>query len=248
MLVIAHRGLSAHFPENTLVAFEQAIACGADAIECDVHQLCFELQGELQDEFAIFHDYELFRLTGQAGKLHELKLSSFESIQIAGQHKIPTLKNVLKLAAGKVIINLELKAIEKPKALVDYICQCLQSVEDDAEVQIVISSFNHPLLQKVQAHCRDTRLAQARFAALIAHLPWDKAHFAIKLDTEIAAIDANLVDIAFVEHAHQYNKQVWCYTVNDAALLKKLYLMGVDGVFCDDAAWALEQVKSFRKC
>ena len=247
MLVIAHRGLSAHFPENTLVAFEQAIVCGADAIECDVHQLCFELEDELRDEFIIFHDYELVRLTGQLGKLHEQSFSSLESIQIAGEHKIPTLKDVLKLAAGKVIINLELKAIDKPKALVDYICQCLQSMDDDAEVHIVISSFNHPLLQKVQAHCRNTRLAQVRFAALIAHLPRDKAQYAIELDTEIAAIDAHLVDTAFVEHAHQYNKRVWCYTVNDAALLEKLYLMKVDGVFCDDAAWALEKIRTLNE-
>jgi glycerophosphoryl diester phosphodiesterase len=37
MLVIAHRGASAELPENTLPAFERAIALGADAIEFDVH-------------------------------------------------------------------------------------------------------------------------------------------------------------------------------------------------------------------
>lgn len=37
MLVIAHRGASAELPENTLPAFERAIALGADAIELDVH-------------------------------------------------------------------------------------------------------------------------------------------------------------------------------------------------------------------
>jgi glycerophosphoryl diester phosphodiesterase len=37
MLVIAHRGASAELPENTLPAFERAIAVGADYVELDVH-------------------------------------------------------------------------------------------------------------------------------------------------------------------------------------------------------------------
>ena len=36
-LVIAHRGASAEAPENTIAAFERALALGADAIELDVH-------------------------------------------------------------------------------------------------------------------------------------------------------------------------------------------------------------------
>ncbi len=35
-LVIAHRGNSAFFPENTLESFQQGMALGADAIEFDV--------------------------------------------------------------------------------------------------------------------------------------------------------------------------------------------------------------------
>ncbi|MGH7377681.1 MAG: glycerophosphodiester phosphodiesterase family protein, partial [Candidatus Methylomirabilales bacterium] len=37
ILTIAHRGASADAPENTLPAFEAALAAGADALELDVH-------------------------------------------------------------------------------------------------------------------------------------------------------------------------------------------------------------------
>src|SRR5262245_25127427 len=37
VIVIAHRGASSDLPENTLPAFERAIALGAAAIELDVH-------------------------------------------------------------------------------------------------------------------------------------------------------------------------------------------------------------------
>lgn len=36
MQIIAHRGASGEYPENTLLAFRQALAQGADAIELDV--------------------------------------------------------------------------------------------------------------------------------------------------------------------------------------------------------------------
>ena len=61
-LIIAHRGASAHAPENTLAAFRRAVEAGADGIELDVRLA--------RDGVAVvFHDSSLKRTAGRDDKL-----------------------------------------------------------------------------------------------------------------------------------------------------------------------------------
>ena len=60
--VWAHRGDSAHEPENTMRAFERALAVGADGIELDVRL-------DAEANVVVFHDSPLERLTGLPGRL-----------------------------------------------------------------------------------------------------------------------------------------------------------------------------------
>jgi glycerophosphoryl diester phosphodiesterase len=62
--IIAHRGFSAIAPENTLAAFELAIARGAHSIE-------FDIQLSADNVPVIFHDATLDRITGVSGKVRE---------------------------------------------------------------------------------------------------------------------------------------------------------------------------------
>ena len=62
--VIAHRGASADERENTLPAFERAIAVGADFVELDV-------QVSADGALVVFHDVDLDRLTPLRGPLRE---------------------------------------------------------------------------------------------------------------------------------------------------------------------------------
>ena len=54
MKILAHRGVSAHFHENTLFAFEKSLELGVWGIEVDLHQV--------GSEFAIFHDFSFIML------------------------------------------------------------------------------------------------------------------------------------------------------------------------------------------
>jgi glycerophosphoryl diester phosphodiesterase len=56
-LIIAHRGFSARYPENTMAAIRAAIRLGVDMVEIDVQQT---REGEL----VVFHDYRLSRIYG----------------------------------------------------------------------------------------------------------------------------------------------------------------------------------------
>ena len=95
--IIAHRGFSSIAPENTLAAFEQAIARGASSIE-------FDIQLSADSVPVIFHDAALDRITGISGKVRDKNLSELQTLDVGkwfsaeflGQ-KIPTLKEALSI-------------------------------------------------------------------------------------------------------------------------------------------------------
>ena len=82
MRVIAHRGASAAFPEHTRAAYLQAIADGADGLECDVH-----LTADRQ--LVLWHDATLDRTTDERGPLHERTLAELQGIDLLRGHALP---------------------------------------------------------------------------------------------------------------------------------------------------------------
>lgn len=223
MHIIAHRGVSAHYHENTLLAFEKAIEIGVYGIEVDLHQI--------EEQFVIFHDFELDRLVNTRGYLADLSLMQVSDIRMERKHKLPMLIELFELVKGTCMLNLELKDIADPSILVEQISQYIYQYNGD----IVISSFNHPLIYEVQQLIKDTRVVNnIKFAALIGHLPMNMAQYAIDLQVDIAAIDAELVTKEFVIHAHMHNLAVWSYTVNFEKGFKRLKNIGVDAVFSND--------------
>lgn len=71
--VIGHRGLSALYPENTLIAFEKALECGVDAIELDVH-----LTADRQ--LVVTHDSDIKRCSNGHGMVREMTLHELHSL------------------------------------------------------------------------------------------------------------------------------------------------------------------------
>src|SRR6266496_640164 len=108
-IVFAHRGASAHAPENTIAAFELALAQNADAIELDVKLTA-------DGHVVVIHDSTVDRTTGSRGRVKDLSLAQLRSLD-AGSffsekyrgEKIPTLEEVLEAVGKRTIINVELK-------------------------------------------------------------------------------------------------------------------------------------------
>ena len=223
MQIIAHRGVSAHYHENTIVAFEKALELGVYGIEVDLHQI--------EDQFVIYHDFQLDRLTNIRGEIADLSLKQVASLRLQEEHKLPLLPELFALVKGTCMLNLELKYIANPSVLVEQITQYIYQYGGE----IVLSSFNHPLIKQIQLLIRDTRIGNnIKFAALVGHLPINMAQYAVDLQVDIAAIDAELVNEEFVKHAHIHNLDVWSYTVNFEKGFKKLRSIGVDAVFSND--------------
>src|SRR5438132_11021304 len=110
MLVIAHRGASGNVEENTMAAFKQAVALGANFIETD-------LQLSRDAHFVAIHDATVNRTTNGKGTVHDLTLAELRQLdagswfgsEFAGE-RIPTLEEILQFSKkNDVVFYLELK-------------------------------------------------------------------------------------------------------------------------------------------
>lgn len=106
--VMAHRGNNVLFPENTLVAFQQAIDEGADIVETDLHLT-------KDNVFVCIHDTTVDRTTNGTGAVAELTLAELKALSASygrPEHQdqtIPTLEEFLAIIPDETLIALELK-------------------------------------------------------------------------------------------------------------------------------------------
>jgi len=109
IMVIAHRGFSGAAPENTLAAFRKAIDVGSDLIELDI-------QLSKDGKIVVIHDEILGRATNGQGKVSDHTLQELKKLDAGSKfraefsgERIPTLQEVLDLAKGRVLVNIEIK-------------------------------------------------------------------------------------------------------------------------------------------
>lgn len=116
VMVVAHRachaaapsrGLTTAVPENSLAALERCIALGVDMVEIDVRRT--------QDgALVLMHDAKVDRTTTGKGKVADLTLGELQDLRLkvggdATQAAPPTLSAFLRLARGRILVNLDLK-------------------------------------------------------------------------------------------------------------------------------------------
>ena len=94
-LIIGHRGASAEAPENTLAAFDLALAQKADGFEFDVRLSADGVP-------VIIHDDTVDRTTNGTGRVADMTLAELKSLTIDGKHTIPTLDELFAVLAAHV--------------------------------------------------------------------------------------------------------------------------------------------------
>ncbi len=101
---VAHRGLWSPdgAPENSLASFQAACAAGY-GIELDI-------QLSADGEAMVFHDDDLERMTGVAGKLTDRTAADLAQLRLKGtDERIPTLVETLTLVGRRAMVHVELK-------------------------------------------------------------------------------------------------------------------------------------------
>ncbi len=230
--LFAHRGSSAHAPENTLAAFELAIRQGADAIELDA-MLC------ASGEVVVIHDETLERTTDGQGRVSETPLEALRELDAGGYfdpafrgQRIPTLEEVLESAGGRIYLNLELKNYATPgDALPERVAALVERF--GLEEWVLFSSFNPWTLRRARARLPRVPvglLTAPGWTGRVLNGPLGR----FLLPCEALHPEKGAVTPALVESVHRRGRRLHTYTVNSRAEMERLFALGVDGIFSDD--------------
>ncbi|MEO5707828.1 MAG: glycerophosphodiester phosphodiesterase family protein [Alteraurantiacibacter sp.] len=132
--VYAHRGVhGAGLDENSTGAFALAIERGL-GIECDVRL-------SRDGRAIVFHDTELARLTGQAGRLDQLNVAEITALilTLSGE-AVPTLRDLLAQMAGRVPLLIEVKS--EHTASVRELCKAVRRELEGYQGPVAVMSFD----------------------------------------------------------------------------------------------------------
>ncbi|UZR98421.1 glycerophosphodiester phosphodiesterase family protein [Chondrinema litorale] len=107
ILVVSHRGDWRYAPENSLMAVQRCIDLGVDVVEIDVRKT---KDGHL----VCMHDKTVNRTTNGKGKVSDLTLAEIKALRLksacgsrGSRQQVPTLEEVMSLAKGKIMVNLD---------------------------------------------------------------------------------------------------------------------------------------------
>lgn len=108
--IVAHRGVVLAAPENTIPAIERAIALGCRAVEIDLR---YTADGEI----VLIHDETLERTTNGRGRLIEKTLAEVKKLDAGSGARVPTFREVIELARGRIELYLDLKEADPTPVL-----------------------------------------------------------------------------------------------------------------------------------
>jgi glycerophosphoryl diester phosphodiesterase len=236
-IIFAHRGASAHAPENTLAAFELALTQGADAIELDV-----KLSADKQA--VVIHDATVDRTTGARGRVKDLSLVELRSLD-AGRffsekyisEKIPTLEEVFERVGRRTFINVELTNYNSPRdRLVETVCTLVRKF--GLQQRVMFSSFFASNLSKARGLLPEVPRGLLVVSGFLG--AWARSFgFAFG---KYQALHPYLNDVTpqQVQRVHRLNRRVHVWTVNAADDMRRLFRWGVDAIFTDDPPLAVQ--------
>ena len=235
--IFAHRGASAHAPENTLAAFELALAQGADGIELDAK---LSADGHV----VVIHDAKVDRTTDRQGRVKDISLAELRSLDAGGffaeqyrGEKVPTLEEVFEALGKRMFVNVELTNYNTPgDHLVESVCTLVKKC--GLQKQVLFSSFFASNLSKARGLLPEVPRGLLAFNGLLG--VWARSFgFAFG---RYQALHPNLKDVTpqQVQRVHRLKRRVHVWTVNTAEDMRRLFNWDVDGIFTDDPQLAVQ--------
>ena len=235
--IFAHRGASAHAPENTLAAFELALAQGADGIELDAK---LSADGHV----VVIHDATVDRTTDGQGRVKDMSLAELRSLDAGGffaeqyrREKVPTLEEVFEALGKRMFVNVELTNYNTPgDHLVESVCMLVKKC--GLQKQVLFSSFFASNLSKARGLLPEVPRGLLAFNGLLG--VWARSFgFAFG---RYQALHPNLKDVTpqQVQRVHRLKRRVHVWTVNTAEDMRRLFNWDVDGIFTDDPQLAVQ--------
>lgn len=227
--IIAHRGYSSVFPENTLASFAGALDIGADYIELDV-------QLSKDGEVVILHDESLERTTGVEGtvadltceELKELDAGSWFDTSFAGE-KLPTLQEALELIRNmECRVYLELKDIGEQEGFEEAVLEVVNGC--GMAEQCVFASFRYEYLQHFKELDENLQV--------LYNTTSEKTTLPEEFPADYYGLSLGSITQDHVNAIHEAGRKVYVWTVNTPTQMKTVQAMGVDGVVTNEPGLA----------
>jgi glycerophosphoryl diester phosphodiesterase len=224
--IIAHRGASGHAPENTMAAFERAVALGAPFIETDLHLT-------RDARFVAIHDKTLERTTNGKGAVRDFTLAELRELdagmwfdrQFMGE-RIPTLEEILEFARQHdVVFYLEIK-YDSAWGMHHALAAALGGAGNAART--IVLSFDPSTLTALRK--LDTSIMMG---LLVEGENRDFVKSALDVGARQLCPRMDLVTRELVDQAHRSDLHVVTWTVNEAAKMNSVFHAGVDGIMTD---------------
>lgn len=231
-LVIAHRGWSGSYPENTLIGMREAIKLGCHMIEFDV-----TLSSDRRP--IIIHDDTLSRTTDGCGQVSDLSYRQLRKLDAGSWFhpkymgaRLPSLDEILLISRGSgIMVNIEIKK------------ECLDDElrDDGIEHQVIAAVKKYKVQDRVVISCfrwdaieRIHRLAPELETALLHYKDVGRLEPAfLKEKYGISSFNPHSVDLTqkFVNRCHDAGLKVLPFTINSYRDMEKYIDMDVDGMF-----------------
>lgn len=253
-LLFGHRGASAKAPENTLAAFELAVAAGADVLELDVH---LSRDGVV----VVHHDAWVDRTTNGSGEVRAFTFSELRALDAgyrfadaAGEHgfrgrgcQIPRLADVLAAFPGRGF-NIELKQANPPM-----VRSVLEVLERAGTSDVVLAAADDGIMRAIEAAKPGVALGMSSaecwsfwWQAMLGRTPREFSGRCLQVPPYHYGV-LPVTSRRVIRAAHEAGLEVHVWTVNDPREAAHWLARGVDGVMSDDPDAIAQAVRSARR-
>ncbi len=233
--VIAHRGFSGRYPENTLEAFGRAAEIGTDEIEFDVK---ITKDGEL----AILHDMTVDRTTDGSGNLMDMTLSEVRLLD-AGSWldpgysglQIPTFSEALSVIPD--LMELNIHAYPDPRVTEGLISELIE--KDRVENSYIA-------IQEGQVKLARELCPEMRLCNMTSSRNPDYLETTVRLGCQIMQFPHENLTKELVERAHSHSIVVNVFYANDEPEMERFISYGVDAILTDYPDRLLDLLKRLK--
>lgn len=224
-LIVAHRGASHDFYENSFEAFTKAVEYKADMIEFDVHLT--------KDKYFVVHHDPIIHYNEREYIIKDTPLSTIEKLELPNGQPIPLLSEVLERYLKDIMVNVEIKCPTTENKF----DELLSTLNIDTS-RIVVSSFHEHVIHELSKTSHNYKLA---FLYMF---------FGPKVKKMVQKNYINAFNPFFLTFGKrasrifkQNHKEIYTWVVNSFKGVRRALKLGVDGIITDRPKEVREYVK-----